>query len=490
LASNDGRGRATPKSLATYLDALKGRPHELRTVSRTIDPGNFQVTAILEHLDRRGEFPAVLFEHPLDLHGRPADFQLVSNLWATRERVAEMLGLEPHESGRELGTRFAGLMDHSRPPVTVAHDDAPVQAHVHRGTDADMWMLPAVRHFEMDLGAVLTMAHVMHAPGQDFYNVTFVKTFPKAQHSGGLTIHTPHLTRMLREWERKGERIPIVNVLGHHPAFWLGSLSLTPWGTDEYATAGGFLGEPLRLAPSVTWGKDFLVPADAEIVIEGELLPGERTVVDPFGEISRLYQAQELAPVMEVKAITHRTGAVLQDVFSGHREHFLLGLIPREGSIFNHLQATTANATAVHLPNSGNGRSSCYVSIVKRDEGQPKQTALQVLAHAPQLQTVVIVDEDIDVFHEEDVLWAINTYVDPARDVDLVKNLGRRTDRAMDNNHVLIDATRPTHVAFPTRLRVPPEAMEAIRLEEWLDAAAPTRGVRGEFPPEKRQARR
>jgi UbiD family decarboxylase len=462
--------RSAPKSLGEYLYTIRDRPEDLRVVRRTIDPGNFQVTAILEHLDRRGEFPTVLFENPLDMHGQPSSFELVSNLWATRERCAEMLGLSPRESGRELGPRFAELVNRRVAPALVGHDDAPVQAHVHQGANADMWMLPAVRHFEMDLGAVLTMAHVMHAPGDDFYNVTFVKTFPKTGTQGGLTIHTPHLTRMHRAWEHKGARIPIVNVLGHHPAFWLGSLALTPWGNDEYSTVGAYLGEPLRLVPSVTWGEDFLVPADAEIVIEGELLPGERTVVDPFGEISRLYQAQELAPVMEVKAITHRSGAVLQDIFSGHREHFLLGLIPREGSIFNHLQERLGGVTGVHLPHSGNGRSSCYVSMAKRDEGQPKQAALQVLAQAPQLQTVVVVDDDIDVFHEEDVLWAINTYVDPARDIDLIKNLGRRTDRAMDNNHVLIDATRPTHVAFPTRLRVPPEAMDAIRLEAWLES--------------------
>ena len=461
----------TPKSLGTYLDTIRDRPEELRVVRRTIDPNNFQVTAILEHLDRRGEFPAVVFENPLNLHGQPADFQLVSNLWATRQRCAEMLGIPRSESGRELGPRFAELVNRRVPPIVVGHDDAPVQAQVHQGAQADMWMLPAVRHFEMDLGAVLTMAHVMHAPGQDFYNVTFVKTFPKTGTQGGLTIHTPHLSRMLREWERRGERIPIVNVLGHHPAFWLGSLALTPWGNDEYATVGAYLEHSLRLVPSVTWGEEFLVPADAEIVIEGELLPGERTVVDQFGDISRLYQAQELAPVMEVKAITHRSGAMLQDVFSGHPEHFLLGLIPREGSIFNHLQQTAGGVTAVHLPHSGNGRSSCYVSISKRDDGQPKQAALQALAHAPQLQTVVVVDEDIDVFREEDVLWAVNTYVDPARDVDLVKNVGRRSDRAMDNDHLLVDATRPTHIAFPTRLRVPPGAMEAVRLEEWLEPA-------------------
>jgi 2,5-furandicarboxylate decarboxylase 1 len=458
----------TAKSLSMYLGTIRDRPEECRLVTREVNPGNFEVTAILEHLDRRGQFPAVIFEHPLDMHGKPSAFPLVTNLWGTRERCAEMLGLPRAQAGRDLGLAFSSLVGKPVQPVVVGHDEAPVQAHVYRGADADMWMLPAVRHFEMDLGAVLTMAQVMHAPGELFYNVTFVKTFPESSQRGGLTIHTADLTRMLRAWERRGERAPIVNILGHHPAFWLGSLARTPYGTNEYATIGAFLDQPVRLVPSVTWGDDFLVPADAEIVIEGELLPAERTVVDPFGEISRLYQAQELAPVMEVKAITHRPGAMLQDVFSGHREHFLLGLIPQEGSVLSHLQEAVGNVTAVHLPSSGNGRSTCYVSIRKQDEGQPKLTGLQALAKVPGFQAVVVVDDDIDVFNEEDVLWALNTYVDPTRDVDLLKNVGRRSDRAMDNHHVIIDATRPTHTAFPTRLRVPQRALDAVILDEWL----------------------
>ena len=460
---------AAPKSLRTYLDRIRHLPDEFRTVGRLVNPLDFEVTAVLEHLDRQGRFPAVLFEKALDIHGDASAFPILANLWATRERCAEMLELPRTESSRELGIRFSELVDREVKPLVVGRDDAPVQANVLQGDRADMHLLPGVRHFEMDLGPVLTMAHVMHAPGEQFYNITFVKTFPETGRRGGLTIHTPHLSRMLRDWEKRGERIPIVNVLGHHPAFWLGSLALTPYGTDEYATVGAFLREPLRLVPSVTWGKEFLVPADAEIVIEGELIPNERTIVDPFGEITRLYQAQELAPVMEVKAITYRDGAIMQDVFSGHREHFLLGLIPREGSVYNHLQQTLGNVTAVHLPNSGNGRSICYVSIRKTGEGQPKQVAMQALAHAPTFQAVVVVDDDIDVFNEEDVLWAVNTYVDPARDIDLIKNLGRWSERQMGNDRVLIDATRPTHKAFPTRLRVPPEALAAVKLEEWLD---------------------
>lgn len=459
------------RSLGDYLARLRGMPQELRTVSRQVDPVDFEVTAILGNLDRQGRYPAVYFQNPLDMLGKPSGFSVVANLFATRERVAEMLRMDGNKVGPELGLRYGELVSGYLDPEVIPNADAPVHENILRDDAADLRILPVVRHSEMDLGPVLTMAHIMRGPDDDFYNITFAKTFPEAEGKrGGITIHTPHLSRLLREWEQRGERIPIVNVLGHHPAFWLGSLAVTPFGNNEYGTVGGFLGHPLRLTPSITWGDDFLVPADAEIIIEGELIPGRRTVVNPFGEISRQYQAQELAPVMEVRVITHRSGAIMQDVFAGHREHMLLGSVPREGSIQRHLQERAGNVNAVHLPYSGCGRYVCYISVKKIEEGQPKQVALQALAHVPGLQTVIVVDEDIDVFIEEDVLWAVHFYADPGRDIDVIKNLKQSTDhRALGGSRILIDATRPTHVAFPTRLRVPPDAMTAIVLDEWLD---------------------
>lgn len=457
------------KDLGSYLDSIRHDPHECRTVSRPVNPMNFEVTAVLEHLDRSGRYPTVVFENPLDVHGDPSQFPLVSNLWATRERCAHAVGLPRGEAGAPLGTHFADMVDRRREPVVV--NDAPVQANVWRGEDADLWRLPVVRHSEMDLGGVLTMALAMHAPGEDFYNITFVKQFAESPRGGGVTIHSAHMSRMLRAWERRGETIPVVNILGHHPAFWIGTLNNTPYGDNEYATAGGFLDEPVRLAPSVTWGRDFLVPADAEIIVEGEIVPGDLTIVDPFGEISRQYQPQELAPMMRVKAITFRDGAIMQDIFSGHREHMLLGSIPREGTIYRHLMEKIGTVTAVNMPFSGCGRYSVYISIRKGTDYQGKLAALQAAAHVPNLQVVVVVDDDIDVFNEEDVLWAVNTYVDPARDIDTISNLRPPTDpRGLGSTRVLIDATRPTDIAFPTRLRVPPDAMAAVVLDEWLDA--------------------
>lgn len=456
------------KDLAGYLDSIKGDPAEFRSVSRPVNPMKFDVTGLLENLDRSGQFPAVQFENPLDMHGDPSVFPLVSNLWATRERCADSAGVPRSESGVPLGLRLAETVDRKLPPVIIK--DAPVQANVWRGADADLWRLPVVRHSEMDLGGVLTMALAMHAPGEDFYNVTFVKQFAESPEGGGVTIHSADMSRMLRMWERRGETIPVINILGHHPSFWTGTLNNTPWGDNEYATAGGFLGHPVRLAASVTWGDKFLVPADAEIIVEGEITPGEKTIVDPFGEISRQYQPQELAPMMRVKAITFRDGAIMQDIFSGHREHMLLGSIPREGTIYKHLAEKLGTVTAVNMPLSGCGRYLAYISIKKATDFQGKQAALMAAAHVPNLQVVVVVDDDIDVFDESDVIWAVNTYVDPSTDVDTIKNLRPPTDpRGLGSTRVLIDATRPTNVVFPTKLRVPPDAVARMNPSDWLD---------------------
>jgi UbiD family decarboxylase len=466
------RSKGDGKSLSDYLDKIRGNPSEFCTVSRPVNPMNFDVTAVLKHFDNRGQYPTVQFDNPLNMHGEPSEFPIVSNLWATRERCAEAVGLPRDKAGAELGSLFAKCVSKKLKPEVVGSDRAPVHANVLQGEKADMWMLPVVRHFEMDLGGVLTMGLIARPPNEDFYNITFVKTFPETGQLGGLTIHSTHMSRITRMWEHSGQRFPVVNVLGHHPAFWLGSLNTTPWGDNEYATAGAFLHEPVRLVPSVTWGKDFLVPADAEIVIEGEIAPGNQTIVDPFGEISGQYQPQQLAPLMEVKAITYRDGAIFQDVFSGHREHMLMAGVPREGTIYNHIQQKVGNVVAVHLPYSGCARFTAYISIKKSFEEHAKQVALQAIAHVHNLHAVVVVDEDIDVFNEEHVLWAVNTYVDPDRDIDLIKNVRAPSDpRGIGSSRVIFDATRPTHIPFPTRLRVPPDAMARVVLEEYVDQA-------------------
>jgi 2,5-furandicarboxylate decarboxylase 1 len=469
----------TAKSLRDFLAQLReDGPIDLVEVKRQIRPDQFEVTAILEHLDRSRRYPTVVFTNPTNLLGERSRFPIVSNVFATREHCALALGLDPRRPGMELSLGYSALERRQIEPIVVSRDEAPVKEQLLVGDQADIRILPIVRHYEMDLGPVLTMAQVMPGLDGSFEDVSFVKAFYKNDpRRMVVSIHTPHLERILAEYERRGEPAPIVNILGHHPAFYLGALALAPYANSDYAGIGSFLAEPLRLVPSETWGERVMVPADAEIIIEGEIPPGERGIADPFGEVTRLYQAQCLRPICNVRAITFRQDAIMQDVFSGHQGHWNLGALPKEGSVYNALQRKFGNIKAVHLPYSGCARLACYVSVRKSRPGQPKEIGLFALTESWTFQTVVVVDDDIDVFNEADVLWAIHTYVNPDRDVDLIKNVGESIfTTALRRGKVIIDATRPSEVAFPDRFKVPDEVMERVRLEDWIEGEPPASG--------------
>ncbi|HLY65495.1 MAG TPA: UbiD family decarboxylase [Chloroflexota bacterium] len=457
------------KTLRSFLDQLRALgPDELSTIDRPADPANFDVTAILEQLSLEKRYPGLLFCNPKDLHSQPSRFGLATNLFATRARCARALGLPPERDKMELSLAYAELERQTIPAVTIPAAEAPVREVVLTGDQADLAILPIVRHFEMDLGPVLTMATIMQDPDEGFYDLTFIKTFYKDQpRRAGLTIHSPHHLRILKKYEDRGQPAPVVNVLGHHPAFFLGSLALAPWGANDYDVIGAFLREPVRLTASETWGSDFLVPADAEILIEGVIPPGEKEICDPFGEVTRHYQAQGLKQAYDVTAITHRRDAVMQDVFSGHEEHWFLGSIPKEGSMFNSLQRQHGCVEAVHLPNSGAARFTAYISIRKDREGIAKRVATSALLESWQFNWAIVVDEDIDVFDEQEVLWAVYTNVDPSRDVDVLKNQYNIFYSAAGHQKVIIDATRPLDTVFPEKIRVPPAAMQRIKLSDF-----------------------
>jgi UbiD family decarboxylase len=437
-------------------------------VQRRARVHDFDATAALEQLTRQGRFPTVLWTAPENVLGEPCGFHLVSDVFARRERCAEALGLPAGQAGLPLSLEFARLAAMRVPAETVPQHAAPLLTTVWRGAEADVRRRPVVRHFGMDLGPVLTMAVVLRDPDEGLSDVSFCKGFLQGPHRLGLSIHTPHLGRIAGKHEQRGLRAPVAVILGHHPALWLGSLALTPFGTNDYDAIGSFLREPLRLTASATLGPDFLIPADAEIVIEGEILPGERKVCDPFGEGTRHYQGQCLRPVMDLSAIAFRRGAILQDIFSGHEGHWNLGAIPKEGSVYNALQRRFGNIAAVCLPHSGCGRFMVYVAMRKAREGYAKLVGHAALLEFFLVNVAVVVDEDIDVFHEPDVLWAVATNVDPSRDVDLVRNAHNNFTTAMRNTKVVIDATQPLDVDFPARIKVPDAARARIRPEEWL----------------------
>jgi 2,5-furandicarboxylate decarboxylase 1 len=478
-----------PSDLRSYLDALRRLPGALVEVDRPVRPHEFDVTALLKQLDERRDYPAVLFRHPTNLYDQPSPFSLLTNVYATRARCGLMLGVDPATPYREVSLAYQRASHQRFDPVTVPAAEAPVHETIWQGADADVGRLPIVRHFAMDFGPVLTMPHVMRSH-EGWYDLSFAKTFYKWDpRQMVVSIHTRDLSRILKEYEDRDEAAPIVNVLGHHPAFSLGAMARTPSGANDYEYLGPFLGEPLRLTPSVTWGDRFLVPADAELVIEGEIPPGQRDVCDPFGEVAGLYQAQCLRPLFDVKAITFRHGAIMQDVFSGFRDSYVgFHAILREAALEDALRPQFSNLHAIHVPTSGSGMRAAYVSVRAPQTGQVEAIARTVFATMTfGMQMVVVVDAEIDVFDEDQVLWAMHTYTDPARSFRPFQGEARqhwagvpRSGFGTTNwgtHKLVVDATRPSDFPFGSRLAIPPEVMARVRLEDYVapDAAVEVR---------------
>ena len=457
------------KDLRTFLEKLKNDlPDQYATVEKPVDPADFDVTALLEHMTQSKKDHVVVFEKPKNLRGEVSDIRLVSNVYATRERCAYILDWPMDKSNHELTMEFARLDKERIKPVTVEKSAAPVKDIVMTGGDTDLELLPIVKHYEMDLSPVLTMTSIMKDPDTGIYDVTFTKIFYKEPGRVAVSIHSPHLGRILKKYEDRNEPAPMAYVVGHHPAFYLGSLALTPYDSDDYESIGSFLHEPLRLVESETWGKDFLVPADAEIVIEGVIPPGAKEVVDPFGEVTKHYQAQCLRQAFKVKAVTRRKNAIFQNIFSGHAGHWNLGALPKEGSVFNAVNSKYGNVKAVHLPLSGVGRLAVYISIDKKKEGDATAVGLAALLESTNFNYVVVVDSDIDVFDEQQVIWALITMVDPKRDISSCRNMWTQFTVAAGHNKVVIDATKPLDRAFPGRINIPTYAMDRIKLEDWV----------------------
>ncbi|MFQ5694008.1 MAG: UbiD family decarboxylase domain-containing protein, partial [Nitrospinota bacterium] len=253
-----------------------------------------------------------------------------------------------------------------------------------------------------------------------------------------------------------------------HPLWALGTLHVGAADEDELAVIGGLLGEPLEVVRGET--VDLPVPAHAEIVIEGEIPPGVREPEGPFSEFTGYSLGERMREVVEVKAITRREDAFFHDINVAHADHMVLSTIPMEANLLKAVRAAVPSTRAVRIP----APFTAYVSIEKRAEGQSMNAILGALGAELYLKRVVVVDEDVDVFNEFRVQWAIATRCQPHRDLFVVPGArGSDLDPSSQpdgfTSKIGVDATaKPTLKSFADRNRIPPEVMERVRLEDFL----------------------
>src|SRR5262245_30359386 len=444
------------------------RPGSVIRVKERIDANRYETIAFLKKLEMHGEQRMVLFENVPALNAEPSPFPLFYNPFITRQFCADALGMGELKSSMQLSLEVAAREQQQGEVKTIPPERAPCKEVVVRGAQVDLRKLPIPMHHKDDVGAYFTMACAMKGLDADFYDITFTKNMYYAPRRMSFSAHPHHhLEAMVQEYERHNKRAPVIVILGHHPAFYLSTCCMTPFGNNDYLTASAFLQEPLRLTASETWGENFLVPADAEIIIEGEVPPGVRESQNPFGEILGYYQGEMKVPVIEVTAVTHRRQAIVQDFWPGQMDHWNLGSIPKEGSVYNVIRKNIPGIKGIHLPASGCGRLICYISIKKEFDNEPRKAAMQAFVEMPNLKLAVVVDDDIDVFSERDVWWAVSTRTHWDTDLEVIRKV--QSFRGWLGDAVaIIDATRPLKGDFPVRNEVVAEALERVDVTKYL----------------------
>src|SRR5262245_9243271 len=381
---------STDQDVRSFVAAFeRGHPGEVVRISDPVDI-ELDVMAVVLEYERRRRFPILLFEK---VHGH--DIPIVANVVASRRALAFALGTDEAGLAREYARRIA---ERHRPMVVP---DAPCRQQVLTGQSLDLGRLPMPVYFPGDAGRYLTAGMlVARDPDTGVETEGYHRFQLKGPDRMGVSLHSRRrMFEYQRRAEARGQALPCAVVLGLHPLVSMGSLAYPPADVGEFEVVGGLFGAPLEVAACSTI--DLHVPAAAEIVIEGEILPGVREPEGPFGEFTGYFSRRSTEHVFVARAISMRERPWFQSIGSGRAgDHITtLGLV-REAEIWNALARAIPNVTGVHVPLSGTSSFTAYVSIKQGRPGEAKHVIPIVLGVDHYLKLVVVVDDDIDVFDE------------------------------------------------------------------------------------------
>lgn len=415
-----------------------------------------RVSALIVKADR-----PVLFERV-----RGFDVPLVGGLFWTRKRLAAALGWPESE----LGTRF---LDGVRTPIEpIVVGDAPAQEVVRTGRDVDLTELPIPFLGEKDGGPYISAGVVLARHSDKMLNAGCYRLMYRSRDETGIDLVTvSDLRRLYERALAKREPLPISVSIGVHPVEILSAAFKAPPGVSEVTIAGGLHGSPVRLAPCKTI--DVPAFADAEIVLEGHLLPiGWTEDEGPFGEFAGMYGDLKWNPVFKVSAITRRHDAVFQAIQMPW-ENAWLGAAATEAQVWNILRTAGVDVVNVAVTEGSACRWSVIASIRKRAGGG--KNALMAILSLPDTKHAIVVDEDIDILDPTQVEWARTFRVQADRDVIVLSGAqAKHVDPSvrpweLEKGQLPMTAKMGIDATIPEG--IPPKYYERIK-HAWVDEVA------------------
>jgi len=426
------------RDLRDFIAALE-KNQDLIRVRAEVDP-RLEMTEICDRTLRKGG-PALLFERPKG-HRIP----VLANLFGTPERVALGMGVDSVAALRETGQLLAYLKEPEPPaglrdawdkwpalkqvlnmnPKTVS--GAPCQQNILEGGEIDLARLPIQTCWPGDAAPLITWALVVtqgpHKPRQNLgiyrqqvidRNRVIMRWLP---HRGGALD--------FRDWQaaRPGEPFPVAVALGADPATILGAVTPVPDTLSEYAFAGLLRGGRTEVAKCI--GSELTVPASAEFVLEGHIHPGDAAAEGPFGDHTGYYNEVERFPVFTIDRITHRDDPIYHSTYTGRPpdEPAVLGVALNEVFV-PILQRQYPEIADFYLPPEGCSYRLACISLRKQYPGHAKRVMFGIWSFLRQFmytKFVIVTDDDVNVRDWKDVVWAMTTRMDPARDTVIIEN--------------------------------------------------------------------
>jgi 2,5-furandicarboxylate decarboxylase 1 len=434
--------------LRSFLESLK-EEKQVRVISKQISP-RFELAAyIRKSLDTTRE--TLLFNNV-----KGYDHKAVGAIWTQRRRLLKALGTDQ----RGVYRLWSNAVQHPIKPRVVS--DAPCQEVAITGDDVDLLRFPQTVYSEDDAGAFITPGVAIVTDPDLGYNASIHRMQIFDRNTTGCLCLEQHLGQFFRKQESLDRPLDLAICIGADPVTQIASQHKGALGESELDIAGGLLKEPLKTVHCKTIDVD--VPASSEIVLEGQLLPNVRRMEGPFGEFCGYYTQAHEQPVFKVSAITHRRDPIYQTLLTGMppNENTYLKGIPQECILWKLIKTTCSGVKDVYLTDMSGTSYHARVSIkqIRRDEAI--SAMMSVLGSRVFVKQVTVVDDDVDVFDDDQMEWAVTSRVQAKDDVIIIPRIGAgaldpsRPDLAhMSGSVLLMDGTRPFGQGFSKIVRVP-----------------------------------
>ena len=448
-----------PYDLRKVLAELKTQPGQYHATDVAIDP-DAELAGVYRYIGAGGtverptqEGPAMMFNN---VKGFPGT-RVLMGLMASRKRVGMMF----HHDYQTLGQFLNDAVEHPVPPEMV--DDAPAHEVVHRATDPDFdirKLVAAPTNTPEDAGPYITVGVVLGSnKAKTMSDVTIHRMVLEDKDTLGIYIMPGgrHIGAFAKEYEAANEPMPVTINIGLDPAITIGCTfepPTTPLGYNELGVAGAIRQEAVGLTPAITVDEKAI--ARSEFTLEGYIMPNQRMQEDINTHTGKAMpefpgydgDANPAVQVIKVTAVTHRKHPIMQSVIGPSEEHVSMAGIPTEASILELTnRAIPGKVLNVYNPPAGGGKLMTIMQIHKEDEadeGIQRQAALLAFSAFKELKTVILVDEDVDIFDMNDVMWTVNTRFQA--DQDLMVLPGMR-------NHPLDPSERPGYDPKSIRTR-------------------------------------